>query len=240
MAGQGRRRTVAHAVARLRLTTGYVVLLLVTAWWLSGQSASERARFLRHNSSNVHHLEVGKWWTLFTSGLVVDGVPALVGIAAVAAVLGLAEWRWGALRAAGVFLLGHLGATLLTEGGMWLLVIAHLPGVSSRARDVGISYGVVAVGSCLLALSRGRLRRYGLPLLAAVLAAACVLDQQLADAGHLVSLGLGVLAARTRWLPPAGPPVPSDPLRQVDTVADGPQTRQLREGAGSSNRGRHS
>ncbi|MGK4583825.1 rhomboid-like protein [Kitasatospora sp. HPMI-4] len=189
-----------RVLARLPLTTVYVLLLTAMAWWLSSQSRAGRARFVRYNSSNVHHMEVGKWWTLFTSGLVVDGVPAWAGITAVAVVVGLAEWRWGAARAAVVFLLGHLGATLLTEGAMWVMLTVHIPGALSRARDVGISYGLVATGGFLLALGPDRLRRYGLPALALLLAAAWALDQELADAGHLIALGIGVLASRWAWL----------------------------------------
>ncbi|WP_078653619.1 rhomboid-like protein [Streptomyces novaecaesareae] len=194
------RHRALRTAARLRLTTAYVLLLTVTASWLASQGHAERARFVRHNSSNIHHMEVGKWWTLFTSGLVVDGVPAWAGIAAVAVVLGLAEWRWGPARAAAVFVFGHLGATLLTEGAMWVMLTAHIPGALSRARDVGISYGLVATGACLLARGPVLLRRYGLPALALALATAWAFDQQLADAGHLVALGLGVLASRTAWL----------------------------------------
>ncbi|MFF2615685.1 rhomboid-like protein [Kitasatospora sp. NPDC058046] len=194
------RHPALRAAVRLRLTTAYVLLLTVTASWLASQGHAERARFVRHNSSNVHHMEVGKWWTLFTSGLVVDGVPAWAGIAAVAAVLGLAEWRWGPARAGAVFVFGHLGATLLTEGAMWVMLTARIPGALSRTRDVGISYGLVATGACLLALGPRPLRRYGLPALALALAGAWALDQQLADAGHLVALGLGALASRTVWM----------------------------------------
>ncbi|MFJ6775776.1 rhomboid-like protein [Kitasatospora sp. NPDC091257] len=194
------RHPALRAAVRLRLTTAYVLLLTVTASWLASQGHAERARFVRHNSSNVHHLELGQWWTLFTSGLVVDGVPSWAGIAAVAVVLGLAEWRWGPARAGAVFVFGHLGATLLTEGAMWVMVTARIPGALSRARDVGISYGLVATGACLLALGPRPLRRFGLSALAVALAAAWALDQQLADAGHLVALGLGALASRTAWL----------------------------------------
>ncbi|WP_234327145.1 rhomboid-like protein [Streptomyces sp. NRRL WC-3742] len=189
-----------RVLSRLRLTTVYVLLLTVTATWLAGQSHAGRARFVRHNSSNVHHMEVGKWWTMITSALVVDGVPAWAGIAAVAVVLGLAEWRWGPLRAGAVFLFGHLGATLLTEGAMWAMLVTHIPGALSRARDVGISYGLVATATCLIALGPARLRRYGLPALALALAGAWATDQELADAGHLVAFGLGLLASCSAWL----------------------------------------
>lgn len=206
--GPGATGPLLRVLRRVPLTTAYVLLLTAVAWWLADQSRAERARFIRHNSSNVHHMEVGKWWTLFTSGLVVDGVPAWLGIAAVAAVLGLFEWRWGAARAGAVFVLGHLGATLLTEGAMWVMLATGIPGALSHARDVGISYGLVATAGCLLALGQGQgespgpapARRYGLPVLALVLASAWALDQQLADAGHLIALGLGVLAARIRWM----------------------------------------
>lgn len=193
-------RRMARGARRLWGTGAYVVALVVTACWLAGQPAAERARFVRHNSSNVHHIDVGKWWTLFTSGLVVDGVPVVVGIGAVAAVLGCAEWRWGTARALGVFLYGHLAATLLTEGTLWVAHATRVLHVPTRARDVGISYGLVTTGACLLALAGGRLRRHALPLLAVALAVACAVDQALADAGHLISVGLGVLAAGTPWL----------------------------------------
>ncbi|WP_372411938.1 rhomboid-like protein [Streptomyces luteireticuli] len=195
----------ASPVRRLPATTGYVALLLAIAAWQATLSTGQQARFIRHISSNVHHLEVGKWWTLFTSALVVDGVPALAGIAAVAAVLGLAEWRWGTARGVGVFLFGHLVATLLTEGAMWLMRLAHVPGALTRARDVGISYGLVATLACLLALAGERIRRAGLTVLTAALTVAWVVDHELADAGHLVALGLGVLGARSRWLRAAAP-----------------------------------
>ncbi|WP_244178889.1 rhomboid-like protein [Streptomyces rubellomurinus] len=199
-AGTTGRNPLLRTAARLRLTTVYVALLTATAAWLASQSHGERARFVRHNSSNVHHMEVGKWWTMFTSGLVVDGVPAWAGITAVAVVLGAAEWRWGPARAGAVFLFGHLGATLLTEGAMWAMLATRIPGALSHARDVGISYGLVATATCLLALGPARLRRYGLPVLALALASAWALDQELADAGHLVAFLLGVLASRTSWV----------------------------------------
>ncbi|RSO49644.1 hypothetical protein DMH15_02865 [Streptomyces sp. WAC 06725] len=182
------------------VTTVYVALLGAIAVWLAAQPFREQERFIYHNSSNVHHLEVGKWWTLLTSGLVVDGVPVLIGIGAVATALGLAEWRWGSARGASVYLFGHVAATLLTEGAVWLMRLMHLPGALARARDVGISYGLVATVACLLALGDVRIRRYGLPVLTVILAAAWTINQELADAGHLVALGLGVLAARNRWL----------------------------------------
>ncbi|MEU7161956.1 rhomboid-like protein [Streptomyces chrestomyceticus] len=185
---------------KLPVTTAYVTLLSAIAVWLAAQPFREQERFVCHNSSNVHHLEVGKWWTLLTSGLVVDGVPVLIGIGAVATALGMAEWRWGSARGLAVYLFGHVAATLLTEGAVWLMRLAHLPGALAHARDAGISYGLVATVACLMAMGDVRIRRYGLPGLTVILAAAWTINQELADAGHLVALGLGVLAARSRWL----------------------------------------
>ncbi|GAA1275817.1 hypothetical protein GCM10009665_73570 [Kitasatospora nipponensis] len=213
------RGPVGGILARVPLTTVYVLLLTAVAWWLASQSRAGRARFVRHNSSNVHHMEVGQWWTLFTSGLVVDGVPAWAGIAAVAAALGLAEWRWGSLRAGAVFVAGHVGATLLTEGAMWVMLSTGIPGALSHERDVGISYGLVATVGCLLALGAAPIRYFGLPALALALVVAWALDQQLADAGHLIALGIGVLAAQTGWLrdlPPRPGPPPRDGRRPLD------------------------
>lgn len=52
------RHPALRAAVRLRLTTAYVLLLTVTASWLATQGHAERARFVRHNSSNVHHMEL--------------------------------------------------------------------------------------------------------------------------------------------------------------------------------------
>ncbi|MFJ9847515.1 hypothetical protein ACIRYZ_45280 [Kitasatospora sp. NPDC101155] len=52
------RHPALGAALRLWLTTVYIVLLTVTASWLANQSHTARARFVRHNSSNVHHMEV--------------------------------------------------------------------------------------------------------------------------------------------------------------------------------------
>ncbi|WP_199829136.1 rhomboid-like protein [Streptomyces rimosus] len=180
-------------------TSVYVGLLLATAGWIAFQPKWGQ-RFIHLNSSNVHNLALGRWWTLFTSGLVVDGVPVLLGVGAVAAVLGLAEWRWGTWRAFGVFLFGHVVTTLLTEAAVWLMMLAHLSGSLPVARDIGISYGLAATASCLLALGTRRARRHGLPALAVLLTIAWYINQELADAGHLLAVGLGALGARTPWL----------------------------------------
>ncbi|MEV5599733.1 rhomboid-like protein [Streptomyces sp. NPDC052496] len=195
----------------LPATTGVVALLGAAALWLSAQPLHDQVEFIRQNSSNLHNLRHRMWWTVFTSGLVVDELPVLFGIGAVAAALGAVEWRWGSARALGVFCFGHVAATLITEGVVWLMGHADLPTPCARDHDVGISYGLVATVAYLMSLVGERTRRYGLRALAMALAAAWAVNQELADAGHLVALGLGALAARSRWArsrgrrPAAGP-----------------------------------
>ncbi len=60
--------------------------------------------------------------------------------------LALAELIWRSGRLALVFVTGHIGATLLVAAGLTAAVEFHwLPLSVSRASDVGVSYGAVAV-----------------------------------------------------------------------------------------------
>ncbi|MFI5803040.1 rhomboid-like protein [Streptomyces sp. NPDC051561] len=152
----------------------------------------EREEFLRACSTNVEQLEAGRWSTLLTSAVVVEEPMPLEYALLLLAVLGYAEYAYGAWWAAGVFLLGHAGATLLVYGGL------RTTGADADTRsavDVGTSYGFNAVlGALTAALPRGPLRmgvRAGL----LVLAARPLLNKPrptFTDVGHFAALALGV------------------------------------------------
>ena len=95
---------------------------------------------------------------------------------------------------AGVFLAGHVLATLATEIPVGLAVLAgRLPGSSLHRLDYGISFGVAASAGALAGLLRPWLRRSLLALVAgALLDELLVFGDPLTDWGHLIALAIGV------------------------------------------------
>ncbi|MFD9820278.1 tyrosine-protein phosphatase [Streptomyces violascens] len=125
--------------------------------YASRRLLGERARqdLLRSCSTNVDNLVAGRYGTLATSALLVEEPMELPYALLLLAVLGYAEYAHGAWWAAGVFLLGHVGATLLVYGGLR----AGRPSPATRsALDVGTSYGFYAtLGALTSALPPGPL-----------------------------------------------------------------------------------
>lgn len=209
--GVGRAGRLLRAVARVPreapLTAVLVVVLLAGHAWLAVSPGA--GRFLAWASTNLDNLADHPVGALAASALVVDGPVLLpdagtiitLGLGVVGA-LGWIEARHGTARAATVFVVGHVGATLLTAP----VVAAGIadgrydPAVRS-ALDVGISYGAeaaLAAVTVLLARAPRLPRGVWVPWLAFVLA------WPLADAGwagllpdfttvgHLLAAALGL------------------------------------------------
>ncbi|MER8187546.1 rhomboid-like protein [Kitasatospora sp. NPDC094015] len=157
---------------RAPLTLAYVCLLLAGHVWIGhGLSADRAADLLRHVSTNLDNLQDHPVTALLGSVLLFDGT--LTDVASldfvgtfitlglgVCCFLAWAEQRWGKLRAAAVFLGGHVVATLLTAVVITVaLRQGWYPQDVRQATDYGVSYGaqtVLAIGT--LALPRwGRL-----------------------------------------------------------------------------------
>ncbi|MFD9357515.1 rhomboid-like protein [Streptomyces sp. NPDC060031] len=151
---------------------------------------AERERVLRRCSTNVDNLDSGHWDTLLTSAFVVEEPMPLPYALLLVAVLGYAEYAYGAWWTAGVFLLGHTAATLLVYG----VLRGAADRRTRRALDVGTSYGFNAVlGALTSTLPRGAVRTTArLGLLAIAARPLLKRERTFTDAGHLVALGLGV------------------------------------------------
>ncbi|GAA4879628.1 rhomboid-like protein [Kitasatospora terrestris] len=204
-------------VRRSPLAFGYLCLLLAGhAWVVYGPSAG----LLDYLGTNLDNLGDHPVPALLGSALFFDGTLtdlASTGIVGTLITLGLgvgcflawAERRWGAARAAAVFLGGHLAATLLTAAVIVLaLHRGWYPPEVRHASDFGISYGaqtVLALG--VLAVPRWARLPWALFVLGWPLAGAEWPGGPLPDftaVGHLLAAGLGFALAAV--LGPSRPP----------------------------------
>ena len=136
-----------------------------------------------------------------SGGFIYVWLPGLVCL------LALAELFWRSGRLILAFGLGHVGATLVVAFGLAAAIQFDLSPMSvARARDVGISYGAVAVLGTLTAAIPARWRPGWIGWWLAVALLAVVAEDDFANAGHLVALIIGmVLSVRfstvTQWTP---------------------------------------
>ncbi|MFC6985494.1 rhomboid-like protein [Streptomyces cirratus] len=168
----------------------YTVGVQLGAHALERLGPETRDRLVRRCSTNVDNLDAGRWETLLGSAFTVEEPMPLPYALLLVAVLGYAEYAYGAWWTAAVFLFGHAAATLLVYGALR----GRADRETRRALDVGTSYGFNTVlGALTSALPRGRVRgaaRVGLLVLAA--RPVVKRGRTFTDAGHLVALGLGL------------------------------------------------
>jgi hypothetical protein len=190
-------------LARVRITLGYAFALMTVSAVLLDLGPRVRAHVIALASTNLHNLAHGHLATLFGSAFVTDAGPIWFWLPCLVCLLALAELIWRSGRMALVFVTGHVGATLLVAIGLTAAIeFGYLPLSISRASDVGVSYGAVAVLGALTAAIPRRWRPawlgWWLPL--GVVAAA--LSDDFTDIGHSVALVLGMLVS-TRLAGPA-------------------------------------
>ncbi|MFF8724984.1 rhomboid-like protein [Streptomyces sp. NPDC015171] len=174
----------------------YATVLAVTSLVATRAEPGLVHTLYQDSSTDVAHLLRMPVPVLLASALWVAGGLLSPYAAAFVLVLTALERRIGGVRAAGVFLAGHVLATLATEVPVGLAVlVGHLPATSLHRLDYGISFGVAASVGALAGLLGPWLRW---PLL--VLAAGLLLDDlfayadPLTDWGHLIALTIGVTA----------------------------------------------
>jgi membrane associated rhomboid family serine protease len=109
-------------------------------------------------------------------------------------VLTALERRIGGLRTAGVFLFGHVLATLATELPVGLAVwVGHLPDSSLHRLDYGISFGVATGVGALAGLLTPWLRGPVLALFGGMLIQDLIaFTDPMTNWGHLIALVLGI------------------------------------------------
>ncbi|SRX95326.1 hypothetical protein MSP7336_03594 [Mycobacterium shimoidei] len=196
-------------LARVRFTVGYAATLGAVSIVLVILGPQMQQQVIRNASTNLHNLAHGHLVSLLGSALVSDSGPIYVWLPCLVCLLALAELTWRTVRLTVVFLTGHIGATLLVAAGLTAAVkLGWLPLSISRASDVGMSYGAVAVLGALSAAIPPRWRPVWIGFWIPAAAAAAAVGAEFTDAGHAVALLLGMLVA-SRF----GRPAPWTPVR---------------------------
>ncbi|MFB6844465.1 rhomboid-like protein [Streptomyces sp. NPDC056373] len=179
---------------RTPFTFGYALLLCLTSLISAYADPALVHALLQGSSTDVTHLVRTPELVLVGSALwVAGGVTSPFAIAFVLVLTAL-ERRIGGVRTAGVFLLGHVLATLATEVPVGLAVLAgHLPDSSLHRLDYGVSFGVAAGIGALAGLlplwqRLPLLAGFGWMLLQDLLAYA----DPMTNWGHLIALAIGI------------------------------------------------
>ncbi|MEV0975976.1 rhomboid-like protein [Streptomyces sp. NPDC049915] len=191
----------------------YAVVLAFTSLVAAYADPAVVQALQQGSSTDVAHLARHPVLVLVGSALWIAGgvlSPYALGFLLVLTAL---ERRVGGLRTAGVFLCGHVLATLATEVPVGFAVATgHLPDTSLHRLDYGISFGVAAGVGALAGLLRPWLRW---PLLAWV---ALIIGQDLLSPydpltswGHAIALTIGITTwpRLRRWAATAQPGGPS-------------------------------
>jgi hypothetical protein len=181
-------------LARVRATLAYAVIVTGVTVALYTLGPKVAGWVIGHVSTNLHNLRHGHFGTLLESALVIDAGPIYVWLPGLVCLLGLGELMWGSVRLVVAFVTGHLGATLLVAAGLTAAVeLGWLPVSVSRASDVGMSYGAMAVlGSLTMALPR-RWRPAWIGWFLAAGVGVVAVGRDFTDVGHLVALALGMV-----------------------------------------------
>jgi hypothetical protein len=170
------------------------MLLVVTSLVAQYADPTFVTQLHQASSTDVTHLLRDPFLVLVASAMwIVGGVVSPYAFLFLLVLTAL-ERRIGGVRAAGVFLSGHILATLATEGTVGIAVLAgHLPDTSLHRLDYGISFGVATSIGALAGLLRPWL---GLPLIAlfgwSLVADLIAFTDPMTNWGHLISLTIGV------------------------------------------------
>jgi hypothetical protein len=187
-------------LARVQFTVGYAAVLLAISSAILMLGPHWHDVIVAHASTNVHNLARGHIGTLLGSALVVDAGPLYFWLPFLTCLLALAELHLRTIRLVVAFLVGHVGATLVVAGALAAAVeFGWLPVSITRASDVGMSYGALAVLGAMTAVIPRRWRAAWVGWWVAAGIASAIIGADFTDAGHTVAVILGVLvSARLR------------------------------------------
>ncbi|WP_405869405.1 rhomboid-like protein [Streptomyces sp. NBC_00005] len=175
-------------------TFGYAAVLALTSLITAYAAPSLVHTLHQASSTDVAHLVQTPVLVLLASALWIAGGITSPYVVVFLVVLTALERRIGGARTAVVFLLGHVLATLATEGPVGLAVlVGHLPDSSLHRLDYGISFGVAASVGALAGLLTPWLRWPVLVLFGGMLVQDLIeFTDPMTNWGHLISLSIGM------------------------------------------------
>jgi hypothetical protein len=201
------RQTEAGVAAWVRSAPGtytYLFALLVTSWSLRGVDPRLADALIRSQSTNLDNLTDRPLQVLIASAFWTTGtaIPWQL-LLRFTIIMAPVERRLGTRRTIGVFASGHVLATLLVAAGIEIGVQRGLLDLRlAHASDVGVSYGLYAIaGAMTWLLAPGRRRVLWVLALLAAISVATVGGLTFTDAGHYLSLAIGLSMAPLvqRW-----------------------------------------
>jgi Rhomboid-like protein len=176
------------------LTVGYLIVLSATTGALSATSTDRADRLLDAFSTNLHQLGHAPLRVLVGSAFWTSGWFELAQwFVLFFAVLAPVERRLGRKRTLLTFAVGHVGATLMVAGGLWLAVrFGDVAPTVAFSRDVGVSYGFFSVAALAAYLLARRVQLCYLTLLIGYVTIAAGLSHTFTDFGHLAAVAIGL------------------------------------------------
>jgi len=228
-------RTISRYLHSVPGTAIYLCTLAVTTLTISLANSRLADHLLRQQSTNLTNLLHRPLGVLVSSAFWLQGGSLIGLVLGFALVLAPAE-RWlGTARWLAVFVAGHVGATLVTAAGIWVVTHGgHTNPALVNDIDVGVSYGFYAVAAVLVY----RLpRRWRLPV-ALFLVGRLTFSAwggDFTDIGHLCAAVIGFACypiTRERRAPVATPtrltaplPTPPRPSPAAPSAATRPALR---------------
>ncbi|MBS4729659.1 hypothetical protein MSM1_15330 [Mycobacterium sp. SM1] len=195
------------ALGRVRFTAGYVAALVSVSTTLVILGPRVRAQAVQQASTNLHNLAHGNLESLLGSALIADTGSIYAWLPGLICLLALAELLWRSGRLLIAFVVGHIGTTLVVAAGLAAAVeLGWLPFSITRASDVGMSYGALAVLGALTTAIPARWRPAWIGWWVPVGLAGAVVGADFTGAGHAIALVLGMLLSAVwgrpdRWTP---------------------------------------
>lgn len=194
-------RHVRRQIAGAPATFCYLAVLCATTGVLAWMGHKASSGIILAASSNLRHLTIDPGQALFSSAFwLASGFKELTTwLILFPIVLAPVERRLGSRRTIATFALGHIGATLITQGVLGAAIGLRLAAARwENVPDVGASYGFIAVAALLFALVPRRWRHvYAVVLVGWIASISHVAQPDFTTVGHGVALAIGLLGARS-------------------------------------------
>lgn len=191
-----RRQYAGKLAALLRgrdLAAAYVVVLLITAVFVFGQPEVAANQLVLDSSTNPHNLRARPLSVLLVSAFIVSHPLGLWLLPFLFWAYGTAQ-RWlGRAATILVAMFGHVFATVFV-GVLITAGITHhwLDKSLGREPDVGVSYGLAAIGGLLVFRLSPHPRRRMIGVVTLLLLTRLTILQTFTEIGHLTAWGIGL------------------------------------------------